>query len=189
MNKNRSLVLAALAAAFALGGCATSAGTGATIPTVAPQSDVRETSAVAIGPATLNISGSATLHSVAGQTQYLSCAFQITTADPHGAWALFVMSKSPAGPAIDVIVPDLSNTPIALTMPFFPGVHLWSGAAGETQTHCVDAQITVPATATTGTYTSTLQYALLENIHLGLYTPRATGTATISTTVGAAFHR
>jgi hypothetical protein len=211
MNRNRLLVLAALGAAFALGGCASSAGGGGSaLPALAPQSQTlspesqpipesRTISTQSVAPATLQINTSlAPIRLSGGQTKFLPCAVQITSADSHGAYIVYASATAPRGPssfltgsvlgtsAITLTVPDLGTAPVALAGAFFPGAKLWSGAIGQAQSHCVDVTVKVPSGQPAGTYTATLQYTMLENIRLGLYATRAIGSAVLTTTVGTA---
>jgi len=213
MNTNHSLVLAAFAAAFTLGGC-TSAGSGsAALPALAPAA-IAATQSVA--PATFStvdrhdsasrvvalptlivVANTPTVSFSEAGTFVLACAVQITSTDPDGDYMVvayatpagFPVENAPTPSALALAVPDLSSNSKTLANTGFPGNPVWQGVRKDTQTHCIDVTITVPTGQASGTYATTMQYALLEKINHSLYATRVTQSSSLTTTVAGAFVR
>lgn len=110
-----------------------------------------------------------TLNGTAGTTITQSCAYTVTSnASSIASWTIkqglasdFVSGSWPGG--------DLGNnsylqaaTPQPTATPFFVYPTNWSIMAtnGHQQTYCVDLTLTIPATVTTGAYSTTAVYTL-----------------------------
>jgi hypothetical protein len=188
MQTSRTLVLAAFAAALGLGGCASGGSGSSALPATATLTEAhalqpQSIAADAILTITQNVPSAITLNG----TTTIPCAAQITSNDSRAnsmvvAWILSRAGSFPSG-SVTVAVPDL--TPAFAPVPSgYPGLVLWRGVRAQPQTHCVDVTITAPAGLASGVYAANIQYALLTQVHLGLYATSATQSVTIAATVG-----
>jgi hypothetical protein len=219
MNTHRSLVLCATIAALSFCGCASAGrGTGA-LPTLAPASiastqsvalaptqddQLASASRVAAMQVSLTVVTNApTVTVTEAGTVHLACAVQITSFDPtyahmvvayaapaRGAGtAAFPTGTAPTPSALALAVPDFGAASTTLANTGFPGHPIWQGAVGQTQTHCVDITITVPHGQPSGTYSTTINFALMANVNHGLYATRVVQSSSLTATVTGAFTR
>ena len=189
MQTCRSFALAAFAVALGLGGCASGGSGSSVLPTTAAVTEARTVQPQSIVPAaTLTITQNAPASIALSGTITIPCAAEITSSDSRAAsmlvaWMLPARAGAfPAG-SVTIAVPDLM--PAFAPVPTgYPGLVLWRGAVAQPQTHCVDMIITAPAGLANGTYAANIRYALLTQVHLGLYAMSATQSVTIAATVG-----
>ena len=104
-----------------------------------------------------------------------ACAFEVFTYYPTSHyltdWALnttntvqtgtYPMMNYSTTSYLSWAVPDFSSTFHPYANSGSPGEKTWSGAAGQTQQHCVDLTIVVPNTQAPGTYTAWAVYSLI----------------------------
>lgn len=110
-------------------------------------------------------------------TTKVTCAFQVftyyTTIYKLTDWAYgtvhsggtpaFPMENYPITSYLSWAVPDFSTTLHAFSNGGTPGEQTWAGTAGQSQQHCVDLTITVPASQPPGTFPAPIQYVLIVN--------------------------
>ena len=72
----------------------------------------------------------------------------------------FPILNYPATSDLSWAVPDLAATVHTYANSGSPGQSTWTGTSNQTQTHCIDLTITVPAAQPAGTYNASVQYNL-----------------------------